>query len=234
MRSRPLIPLLLLCSLSSCALVRPSSVEPGTSPRGITTVELGFVSSHIVDVGEQGVVLVDVGTEDDWGAIEEALGDLGRAPEDILAVLITHSHADHTGGLKHLPEGTPIVAHTREAELIEQESGVAPTQLVEHLEVVELGEHAFTIYHLPGHTPGSIGILVNEVLFFGDSAVSTKWGNLILGPRFFSDDVDQNTQSLVELSGWARTQDITRLEFSHSGPLDEVEPLHEFAAAHQK
>jgi len=47
---------------------------------------------------------------------------------------------------------------------------VEPTWLVEDGDVIDLGDRAFAVLHLPGHTPGSIGLweAATGVLFSGD------------------------------------------------------------------
>jgi glyoxylase-like metal-dependent hydrolase (beta-lactamase superfamily II) len=46
-----------------------------------------------------------------------------------------------------------------------------PTQLVEEGDVIDLGDRTFQVVHLPGHTPGSIGLWDprTSVLFSGDA-----------------------------------------------------------------
>jgi glyoxylase-like metal-dependent hydrolase (beta-lactamase superfamily II) len=47
----------------------------------------------------------------------------------------------------------------------------APTRLVGAGDVIDLGDRAFEVLHLPGHTPGSIGLLerATGILFSGDA-----------------------------------------------------------------
>ena len=49
--------------------------------------------------------------------------------------------------------------------------GAVPTRLVEDGETVDLGDRTFSVVHLPGHTPGSIGLLeeASGFLFAGDA-----------------------------------------------------------------
>ena len=46
-----------------------------------------------------------------------------------------------------------------------------PTQLLEDADVIDLGDRVFTVLHLPGHSPGSIGLWEESsgVLFAGDA-----------------------------------------------------------------
>lgn len=48
----------------------------------------------------------------------------------------------------------------------------APTRLVEEGEAIDLGDRSFEVLHIPGHTPGSIGLweAATGVLFSGDTA----------------------------------------------------------------
>lgn len=47
---------------------------------------------------------------------------------------------------------------------------VVPTRRIHDGDVIDLGDRALVVLHLPGHTPGSIGLLdpANRVLFTGD------------------------------------------------------------------
>lgn len=62
------------------------------------------------------LTLVDTGYPGDVDALERSIRDLGRRPEDVRAVLVTHAHVDHVGGLRHLHEryGTPVLMDPRE------------------------------------------------------------------------------------------------------------------------
>ena len=56
------------------------------------------------------LTLIDAGWEGDVQQVERTIRSLGRRPEDLRAVLLTHAHADHTGALNHLHDnyGVPL------------------------------------------------------------------------------------------------------------------------------
>lgn len=56
------------------------------------------------------LTLVDAGWHGDTEEVERSIRSLGRRPEDVRAVLLTHAHADHTGALTHLHDtyGVPF------------------------------------------------------------------------------------------------------------------------------
>lgn len=49
--------------------------------------------------------------------------------------------------------------------------GVTATKLLTEGDIIDLGDRAFEVLHLPGHSPGSIGLLdhANQTLFSGDA-----------------------------------------------------------------
>src|SRR5918993_699275 len=83
-------------------------------------VPLTVVNAYVVDLGYDGLVLVDAGTPDDAGPILDTVGELGRKPTDVRHILVTHCHADHAGGLTQLKEATdaPAYMHPTDAEMI--------------------------------------------------------------------------------------------------------------------
>ncbi|MEU8568153.1 MBL fold metallo-hydrolase [Streptomyces pathocidini] len=62
------------------------------------------------------VTLVDSGYPRDRAQLLRALAEIGRWPEDVAAVLLTHAHSDHLGSAEflHRTYGTPVLAHARE------------------------------------------------------------------------------------------------------------------------
>jgi glyoxylase-like metal-dependent hydrolase (beta-lactamase superfamily II) len=59
------------------------------------------------------VLLVDTGLPETWGLIARALRELGRRPDDVVAVALTHAHFDHTGNAARAQQrlGVPVLAH---------------------------------------------------------------------------------------------------------------------------
>ncbi|MRX07969.1 MBL fold metallo-hydrolase [Pseudoduganella sp. FT25W] len=109
--------------------------------------------------------------------IVDQIGDLGLRPDDIKYVAVSHSHFDHSGQVNEFPNATLIIqrgeldamadskkasAHYIDASLYN--SHIAGTKL-DRVRVVDgdvdlFGDGTLTTLQTPGHTPGSMALLL--------------------------------------------------------------------------
>ena len=82
-------------------------------------------------------------------------------------VLCTHADRDHIAGNSQFPF---VYLHPSEAAFYHRSAPGAPIRPVFAGDVIDLGDRALEIVHLPGHTPGSITLLdrKNRCLIGGD------------------------------------------------------------------
>lgn len=75
-----------------------------------------------------GITLIDAGFPGTMAFIDDALRGLGRRPQDIHDVLITHCHPDHAGGLAEIERatGAQVWMHTADAEMVSQGKAFRP------------------------------------------------------------------------------------------------------------
>ncbi len=114
-------------------------------------------------------IVVDPG--DDVARILEILKTHGLK---VRAIVSTHTHIDHVGGLAelHRATGAPVMIHEADMELYKhldtqaQWLGV-PTPAMTRIEdfvkegdAVRWGGFAARVLHTPGHTPGSISLVI--------------------------------------------------------------------------
>ena len=94
---------------------------------GLFQVSLRIVNAFLL-TGARGVTLIDTGLPGRHERIVEALHDLGYEHHDIHTIVITHLHADHTGGLAALRErtGATVYAHPIDAEAIRDGVSMRP------------------------------------------------------------------------------------------------------------
>jgi hydroxyacylglutathione hydrolase len=131
------------------------------------------------------VAVVDPG---DAEVIETRLRDSGLT---LAAILVTHHHADHVGGVAQLAArwSVPVFGPARE------DIPGQPRSLKEG-DVVRLAnlELEFRVLDVPGHTAGHIAYVGHNAVFCGDTLFSAGCG------RLFEGTAEQMSASLAKLA----------------------------------
>jgi hydroxyacylglutathione hydrolase len=128
-------------------------------------------------------VVVDPG---DDRAIEAALGQQGLA---LRAILVTHHHADHVGGVQALAarHGAEVFGPARERMPCEYR----PLDDGDIVSLADLGLQ-FRVMAVPGHTLGHVAYHGHGALFCGDTLFSAGCGRLFEGtPAQMLDSLDR-------------------------------------------
>jgi len=126
-------------------------------------------------------------------------------------ILLTHSHWDHIGDVKHLKKKlkVPVSIHEEDAEnlkipgsdglpLFQEVKGVIPDHLLKDGEKIKIGELEAEVIHTPGHTPGGVCFYFHKegLLIAGDTLFKGTIGNL----SFPTSDPSKMWDSLKRLS----------------------------------
>ncbi len=148
-----------------------------------------FEDNYIWVLHPQGLdtcVVVDPGDED---PVIDYLRNRGLA---LSAILITHGHGDHTGGVRGLKQQWPeAVVYGPSGERIP----VVERQLGEGDELALAGlGRGFRVMDVPGHTSGHLAYRLDEALFCGDTLFAGGCG------RVFSGTHDQLSDSLRRIA----------------------------------
>jgi hydroxyacylglutathione hydrolase len=167
-------------------------------PQGLIheVVPVGFLQCNCSILGDpatRDAVVIDPGDE-----VDRILEIIARHKLNIRAIVSTHTHIDHVGGLAALHRATraPVLIHDadlglyRNLDVQAQWLGIAtPEKLVlrdfvKEGDVLAIGGFLVRVLHTPGHTPGSISLVVERTLDT-EQAGRSPMSRLIAGDTLF-------------------------------------------------
>lgn len=168
-------------------------------------ISFGLVNAYLLR-GEKGDVLIDTGLPGLASRLLRVMHHHGSSPDRLALIILTHVHLDHVGNLRTLRSlaQAPILVHRHEAPILESGQVTVPagrTPLARVLigisgalapfvrfvpitpdiavdDDVSLSEFGIAgrIVHTPGHTKGSISVLLDN----GDAVIGdlcqNGWG----------------------------------------------------------
>lgn len=141
--------------------------------------------------------IIDPG--DEAGRVAAAVRKSGCTPS---AVLLTHGHYDHTGGVAELRRMYPGLSAYLNRE--DTPARGAPETLFPNVpdaihyaegDTVGVGGLTVKVLHTPGHSEGSVSLLCDTVLFSGDTLFAGDCGRTDL----WGGDMDKMLRSLGRL-----------------------------------
>jgi len=180
------------------------------------TIPVGMLQCNCSIIGDpvtREALVIDPGDE-----VTRILELLGRHRLTVKAIVSTHAHIDHVGGLAKLRQytGAPILMHRDDLPLYQGMEvqaaflGVPPPeiteidQLLKEGDALSWGEFAASVIHTPGHTPGSVCLYLPKEagkismpvprLFAGDTLFAGSIGRTDL----WGGSMDQITHSLKD------------------------------------
>ncbi len=129
----------------------------------------------IHDEASKTCCVIDPGYESD--TILDKVDSLGLTIE---AILLTHGHFDHVGAVKELAAEVQCEVFLHPEELSMPPMLTAGklyyTQTYAEGDTLHLAGLDITVLHTPGHTPGSVCLLVGDTLFSGDTLFAGSCG----------------------------------------------------------
>jgi hydroxyacylglutathione hydrolase len=134
-------------------------------------------------------VVVDPG---DAAPVMARLKDLSLTLD---AILITHHHADHIGGVNELLQHWPVTVYAPKHEQFNFHHEAVEENSLVHLPSISLG---LSVIEVPGHTLGHVAYYGANSLFCGDTLFGGGCGRLFEGT---SEQMYHSLQRLAELPG---------------------------------
>ena len=140
--------------------------------------EIGTNCYLLEDEGAKAAAIIDPG-----GDAERILAQVRADGVRVECILLTHAHFDHTGAVKALRRALPgvkVYLHPEDAARLGSGSMPALGETADYAEgdTVTVGALSVKVLHTPGHTPGSVTLLVEgqNVLFTGDTLFQGSMG----------------------------------------------------------
>jgi glyoxylase-like metal-dependent hydrolase (beta-lactamase superfamily II) len=198
-----------------------SSPDP-TKPEIICIkIPVGMLQCNCSILGDpktREAIVIDPGDE-----VERILDLLGRYKLNVKAIVSTHAHIDHVGGLAKLHQytGAPVMMHREDLQLYNGMDVQAAflgvktpelaniDQLLKDGDALLWGDYQANVIHTPGHTPGSLCLylpkesgkikLSQPQLYAGDTLFAGSIGRTDLWGGSIDQIMESLTQKVMQL-----------------------------------
>lgn len=194
---------------------------------------LPVASLYIVE--HRGVLsLIDTGTRGTAPRILDAISAVGRRPEDLRQVVLSHAHGDHAGDAKAVREatGARVIVGAADAPVVRGDAPYPYPRMGMKLVYAHLARYerfepdvlvserteldgGLVVVPAPGHTAGHVAVWAPDIqaLFTADAVwhlgrVTPSW-------RAFTQDPDANEETVRRLADEPSEQ----LFFGHGRPV---------------
>jgi glyoxylase-like metal-dependent hydrolase (beta-lactamase superfamily II) len=141
----------------------------------IQTFNVGMLSTncYVANCPEtREAIIIDPGFDASYEA-EQVIRYVDASTLKVKFIVNTHGHADHIGGDINLKRkySVPICIHEYDAHCLNGlgDSGFPANVLLEDERVLKFGQMILKIMHTPGHSPGSVSLVGEKLVFTGDT-----------------------------------------------------------------
>lgn len=220
----------------------------------VHTFTIDYANAFVIARGDS-FFMFDAGLESNAPELAEALREEGFDPAKLTAIILSHGHADHAGGAGWFKRkyGTRVFAGARDRSLLTkgQNDTLCPIGQIARNRLDEDQAATYTPFEadgwidgdrdleplvgipgrlllMPGHTAGSLSMIVKGSVFVGDLLRGAILGSGA-AVHFYMCDVADNRNDIQRLLS-EQAPDATHFFTGHFGPLDRAAVIEEFGA----
>ena len=211
----------------------------------VRQIKLDISNAFLIKSGNKNV-LIDTGSKKDMPALEAALAKEGVSIENLNTVIITHGHNDHAGLAAEIKRRSKavLIAGEKDIGLIHagHDEELKPTNLMGRIlkrwaidpvyegfspdvlvnATLDLRPYGIAgqVVPMPGHTPGSLVILLDDGRALVGDMMLGGWMNGAMfasspGEHYFQNDLELNHANIVDLL----KKPIHTFYLGHGGPV---------------
>ncbi|MEI6822460.1 MAG: MBL fold metallo-hydrolase [Bacteroidota bacterium] len=172
----------------------------------IYTIKDSFVNLYLVK-DSNNYVAFDAGN--DVNVVSAQLNKLAINPDNVVAVLLTHTDRDHVAALS-IFKNAKVYFAKEEMQMLRGEKhkfifmtnkiSTKEYTLLDDQQTITIGNVKVKGYLMPGHTSGSMCYLVNDKYLFTGDALSLKNGKIAPMNKFFNMDNDLSIKSIANIT----------------------------------
>ena len=165
-----------------------------------------YVNMYLVRDGND-YIAIDAGIRP--GSVKAGMKKLDIDPDRVKAVFLTHTDADHAGGVT-LFRNAVVYLHEDEEQMISGETGrvmwirnelnVQEYRLLDD-KFIQIGDLRIDPVPTPGHTAGLTCYVVNDKYLFTGDAVSLHDGVIGLFPKYINKNSRKARKSIDNITG---------------------------------
>lgn len=134
-----------------------------------------YTNTFLIVTDQRHGILIDAAAEPE--TYKKALAEQGAT---LTHILLTHGHYDHVGAVAALRRETGCKVYLDTADALGNDLYPLKSSDVDEAWPVSgslaIDELTFTVYHTPGHTPGSVVLALGNMLFCGDTLFAGSCG----------------------------------------------------------
>ena len=159
-------------------------------------------NTYLLSSGGESII-IDPGTD-----MEDLLQKLNIGDSKVVAIIATHGHFDHImdGQELKMKLGSPFIIGSGEDDILDWSYRISERYLPRKLtrisvdrylddgDTVEFGMHKLNVMKMPGHTAGSLILVIGNTMFTGDTLFREN-----IGRTDFGGSMEWMRQSLLRL-----------------------------------